>query len=490
MGGRDANPEWDKIPRAELEKLDSVLEDEDREFRFVKWLDGGYSGSPVALIRDTVSGKSSVERILKFCSRGNPEAQGIDRAYELAPDEFKERHLVRVNRQFPLNDWCGVLMEIAGGDLSFPSLAEYEDDDKLAEICANLIGSVLREWNSGERELSEDLRVGKFLRRVVGENKMKPDGAIFRFADRAGIALSEDWIQRAGWDRWLRNPLVMLSDDYGQEISAIVGIGHGDLSIFNVLIPETSDPQVFGYWMIDYGTSGASHPLTRDPMYLLLSLATRWLRDYTASSDLRRSLISLLAMESGNVAPIRIAPYKKVYSEVIKAGYEWAAQKHRGHYWRSQSQLSMIGCALTFIGRKIDSLEISETDDWLFDLAAVAATEYCKVNEKRATPPRPPMQALPAPNGSVPRLIEELGRVTFGGGHWTQLELGTRDLRALLMENYEINTSLAASIYGLIAELRSILEGAISPLASQPQISVASRRAEEIRERLVTLLRS
>lgn len=121
MGARNESPEWDKIPHAELEKLDSMLHDEPREFHIVKWLDGGYSGSPVALIRDRVNGRSSVERILKFCSRGYSEAQGIDRAYELAPNEFKKQHLVKVKRRFPLNEWCGVLMEIAGGDLSCPS---------------------------------------------------------------------------------------------------------------------------------------------------------------------------------------------------------------------------------------------------------------------------------------------------------------------------------------------------------------------------------
>lgn len=288
----------------------------------------------------------------------------------------------------------------------------------------------------------------------------------------------------------------MLSDSFGPEINTIVGMGHGDLSIFNVLIPGFPDFQPAAYWLIDYGTSSSSDPLTRDPMYLMLSLATRWLQDITASSDLRRALIRVLAMSSDDVKPISIAPYQKVFSEVFKAGYEWAKQKDRGHYWRPQSQLSVIGCALAFIGRKIGSLEISETDDWLFDLAAVAATEYSKAHEKGSTPPkvppppRSPIQTSSATNGSVHELIEELGSVAFSQGHWTQLELGTRDLRTLLTENYEINSGLAASISGLIAELRRVLENAISPLASPAQISVACRGAETLRERLITLLES
>jgi hypothetical protein len=231
-------------------------------------------------------------------------------------------------------------------------------------------------------------------------------------------------------------------------------------------------------------------------MYLLLSLATRWLQDITASSDLRRSLIKVLAKSPDDVKPISIAPYQKVCSEIIRTGYDWATAKGRGHYWRPQCQLSIIGCALAFIGRQIGSLDISETDNWLFDLAAVAATEYCNVHGRGATPlhgpppPGPPESDPPTPSGSVPGLVEELGSVTFSQEHWTQLELGTRDLRALLMESYEINSDLAASIYGLTAELRRVLDGAISPLASPIQLAAACRRAEDLRERLITLLRS
>jgi hypothetical protein len=91
--------------------------------------------------------------------------------------------------------------------------------------------------------------------------------------------------------------------------------------------------------------------------------------------------------------------------------------------------------------------------------------------------------------GSVTELIEELASATFSQEHWTQLELGTRDLRTLLGNSNEIDSDLAVSIHGYIAELRRILEEATSPLATPRQISIACYRAEDLRRRILTLLR-
>jgi hypothetical protein len=317
------------------------------------------------------------------------------------------------------------------------------------------------------------------------------------FASRADIDWNEKWIRRPGWEgEWLRNPLSILSADFGPELSAIVGIGHGDLSVFNVLLPGFPDFQPAAYWLIDYGSSNPSHPLTRDPMYLLLSLATRWLQDIAPSSGMRRSLIKLLAMRPDDIKPITIAFYQKVCAEIIRTGHDWAAGKGRGHHWRSQSQLSIIGCALAFIGRKIDLLEVSDSDHWLFDLAAVAATEYCRTHERGPTPPHgppppcPPEPDIPGPRRSVYELAEELESVTFSREHWTQLELGTRDLRSMLMENYAIDSNFAVSITGLIAELSRVLDDAIGQLMPPIQLALACRRADDLRERLLTLLQS
>lgn len=497
----EESPEWDKIPQAELDVLNSRLSRESRNIRFVRWLDGGYSGSPVAHVRDTVSGHSSTERILKFCGTGYSEVQGIEAAYERAPREFKKLHLVEPKRSFPLHDWHCILMEIAGSDLSLPALQTYEIDERLPDICAILIKSLLNDWNAGDRDFGDVTNTGKFLRQVVGPHKLEAGGSLSDFASRSGLDWNAQWISRPGWDERLRNPLAMLSEDYGSQMVAVVGNGHGDLSVFNVLIPGIPDLEIAGYWLIDYGSSGPKLALTRDPIYLLLSLATRWLKETKIPSMTSRSIIKLLAFDRERVKPANIVLYEKVFTEVIRTGYEWANLKKLGYHWIPQSRLSIIGCALAFIERRIDTLDVAETNDWLFDLAAVAATEYWKAYENKSVPPSPDpwlrdLTPMPAATGAptegrpVNELVEALDGATFGREHWTQLELGTRDLRVALSETYAVDSASRVAIAGLIGELQRVLKGAVSPLAQPGQLSVASRRAEELRERLITLLRS
>jgi hypothetical protein len=90
----------------------------------------------------------------------------------------------------------------------------------------------------------------------------------------------------------------------------------------------------------------------------------------------------------------------------------------------------------------------------------------------------------------VAELTAALEGATFSGGHWTHLELGTRDLRAALGQAYEVKPDSAVLIAGLVAELHRVLDGAATSLASQDTLTRACRRAEDIRERLLTLLRS
>jgi hypothetical protein len=506
MTTRNDNVEWSKIPSSELARLDETLDHEKRKIKFLKWLDGGYSGSPVALVEDSPSGRRSMERILKFCSHGQTEAQGIAAAYENAPREFKSLHLVEMKRSFPLDDWWAMIMEIAGGNLSSMSLADYATDESLADICSRLVRSLLFEWNAGEREVSEELTVGCFLQRVIGAHKMQPGGSLHEFASRSNIQWDDPWIRRDGWDDWLRNPLTMLPSESDVKLSAIVGVGHGDLSAFNVLIPGLPNIDPLAYWLIDYGTSTPSQPLTRDPMYLLLSLATQWLQQINISGEASRSLVKLLAFAEDSVKSIYIAPFQRVRNEILRAGQEWANSQSRGHHWTQQSQLSVVGCALTFIGRQIGPLLTADTDSWLFDLACVAATEYSRAHERNSSvplPPPPPSAPTPTPtsslassiigeptgNGSIDVLVQVLCNSVFGDASWVQLELGTRDLRPLLSSTYEITFESAARIEGLIGELRRTIDSAINPLASQRQLSIACRRSEDLREHLLALLR-
>ncbi len=51
MGSRCDSPAWRKLPQEELAAFDRRLEPEPFNIKHLLWLSGGFSGSPVALIR-------------------------------------------------------------------------------------------------------------------------------------------------------------------------------------------------------------------------------------------------------------------------------------------------------------------------------------------------------------------------------------------------------------------------------------------------------
>ena len=68
MGSRCDSPEWRRIvPEVELEAFDSCLDNEPIKIKHLLWFTGGFSGSPVALIRVVRKGEAPAEEILKFC---------------------------------------------------------------------------------------------------------------------------------------------------------------------------------------------------------------------------------------------------------------------------------------------------------------------------------------------------------------------------------------------------------------------------------------
>lgn len=379
MGSRCASPAWNDIPADELAAFDSLLRREERSITHLGWLSGGFSGSPVALVRDQLADKPSREAIIKFCARGGDEAQMIAAAYEAAPDRFRTAHMVKPGRQMPLYKWTAVFMEIAGGDLSsYKAVAKYTTNANLTEICTTVITSLLKDWNADLKDRNKDLEIKEFLQQVIGKDKLDRNSKLSAFTERVGIDWKREWIQRDGWPDWLVNPLALLSYSENAILHAVVGFGHGDLSVHNVLLATYPHLNAVDFQLIDYGGFGYRYPLTRDPMYLLISLATQWLRGIKLPSDGSRILIEQLARHQVDTGHMGLSGYRQVINGIFRAGHTWAVSQQIGRHWLPQSLLSLIGCALTFIGRAVPGLDSGAMDDWLFDLAAVIATEYAK----------------------------------------------------------------------------------------------------------------
>ena len=384
------SPAWQqKIPPVELDAFDRRLHDEPMDIEHQEWLTGGFSGSPVALIRVEQRGAAPAEAILKFCTKGEKEAGRISTAYRSAPRAFSKAHMVKPLQTFPLYKWSAVLMKVAGGDLSsYKPIAEFSDKQELASICEAVIESLLGEWNAGTIRRSFDIEVGEFLEKVIGKDQLTEASNITPFD---GQSRNEPWIRRAIQpDDWLLNPLTLIHNTAGTKIKAIIGFGHGDLSVHNARA-DLAETRPGHFLLIDYGSFGHEYPLARDPMYLLVSLATQWLRDTRLPSSRSHALIRELARAGPPAPDLGLADYRKVIDTIFDTGRRWAAkQAAMGGRWPPQSFLALAGAALTFIGRDIPELEQAAVNDWLFDLAAVVAKE-------QLTSYAPTSGALPAP---------------------------------------------------------------------------------------------
>jgi hypothetical protein len=407
MGSRCRSPAWrQEIPPVELDAFDHRLQSEPMDIEHQGWLTGGFSGSPVALIRVEQTGRAPFEAILKFCKKGEDEVQRILSAHSSAPPAFSEAHMVKPLRNFRLREWWAVLMEVAGGDLSsYKPIAEFSDRNELVSICSVVIESLLGEWNAGTIRRNLDIEVGEFLEKVIGKNQVTKARNLTRFA---GQPRNEPWIRRPiKPDDWL-NPFTLIDNTAGTRINAIIGFGHGDLSVHNVLVPTWPELRAADFLLIDYGSFGHEYPLARDPMYLLVSLATQWLRDTRLPSSRSHALIREIARAGPPAPDLGLAGYRKVIETIFDTGRTWAAaQAAMGRHWMPQSFLALAGTALTFIGRDIPEVKPgAAANDWLFDLAAVVAKEY--LTSYAATSGALPAPARHAvPDGGLP--IDETG---------------------------------------------------------------------------------
>jgi hypothetical protein len=328
------------------------------------------------LVRVDHAGAPPAEEILKFCKTGDAEVQRIFSAHSNAPPAFSKAHMVKPYRAFRLQDWSAVLMEVAGGDMSsYKPIAEFSDKQELANICAAVIKSLLAEWNAGTIRRNRDIRADEFLEKIIGNDRLDAAGNLIRFP---GPSRNQLLIRRPVLpDGWLLNPLTLIDSTADTKINAIIGFGHGDLSVHNVLVPTWPKLRANGFLLIDYGSFGYEYPLARDPMYLLVSLATQWLSDTRLPSSRGHALIRELARAGPTVPDLGMADYRKVIDAIFDTGRTWAAtQAKMGGHWPAQSFLALVGTALTFIGRDIPGLQLDAANNWLFDLAAVVAEEH------------------------------------------------------------------------------------------------------------------
>jgi hypothetical protein len=430
MGKRCHKDDWNKIPADELAAFDQRLDREPMDIEHLGWVSGGFSGSPVALIRYVQTGAPPAEAILKFCRTGEAEAAGIFTAYRAAPKAFSKAHLVKPIQDFPLHEWSAVLMDVAGGDLSsYQPIAKFSGKKDLTKICEAVVRSILGEWNAGTIRRNRDMDVGEFFKQLLGEGRLAEASELMHLADSFQ---HQTYLKREIQpDDWLLNPLALIDSRVGTKINAVIGFGHGDLSVHNVLVPTWPKLKASDFLLIDYGSFGHEYPLARDPMYLLVSLATQWLRDTTVPSGRSGAMMRELARAGPQTPDLGLGDYRQVVDTIFETARAWAVKERTGRQWPEQSFLALVGAALTFVGRDIPGLERGAMNDWLFDLAAVVTQEHLKdYVPTGGEVPEPVRQAVPdgmplvrplhqpsptAPTGPAPADTTQAGPVPVAG---------------------------------------------------------------------------
>ncbi|MEV4296091.1 hypothetical protein [Microbispora rosea] len=500
MGRRDAHPGWSNALGDDLQAFDAYLASIERTVDFIRAFEGGLSGSPVLLVRDRIGDNLPRQRILKLC-RTDDEPDRIAVAYQAAPQGFRAAHMAAPEHTRKLDGCSLIFMDVAGNDLeNCRPLADLLHRPNLASVCRKIVFSLLKDWNSNSAEIERPYTVAEFLQILLGSSRLAAGGPLADFAARARIDMNAETVLRQGWARELRNPFILADPGTAAGKSlvpggALVGKGHGDLSVFNLLIPTYPRTEPKKYQIIDYGGYSSRRPVTWDSMYLLVSLATRWLSGMNPASDPAKGLLLSLADHRTDRERFGLREHHAVIKALFEAGHAWAQDKTYGDRWLPQCALSLCAAGLIFIGRRIPGLEGS-IDDWLFELAATAAQDFVEqtgipvgVTDLSSYRERRNSKRGVEDTDAV-ALLRHLEEAEFDCTDWLGLTRGVTGLRAFLREQRHlvIESPHAVRIRTLITALEEALEAADDPRLEPVAFERAVDRLKRIAGTLLTLL--
>ena len=383
--GELKNPRfWEALSSEALQALDRWCAVQPYDVDPIEWLDGGKSGSPVAVVARLKRGFND-QVAIKLVKYG--EVNNWQDAVSDCPDDFRRQHLVDISilgQPSPSDKRWGIaILGIAGGDLSkFRPLAELQPNRgrSFATICKRLVTSIVTDWNPRPLDNSpETLSRTECLEYIFDSNRITPQKPLWDWLESNSIEPHAPLIPRQACPgEQLPNPLVLAVNidqlDGGGQHGIHYGRAHGDLHSRNILV-DINRPQSRNYKLIDLGEYNSKAPLARDPMHLLLSIALDWLNSgVTPGSPLSRSLMSTIISPHTQTEP---KEYQEVSHAIHEAGREWAAIKGWGKQWTQQSLLFLVGAAMRYAARDIPEVnDPAATRGWFFDLAAVCARTY------------------------------------------------------------------------------------------------------------------
>jgi hypothetical protein len=311
------------------------------------------------------------------------------------------------------------------------------DAETFAEVCAEIVGSVLADWAAPRRV--RDLSVAEYLRLHLGD-RLTPGGALHHLA----AGLTGPSIEVPGEHAPLPNPFALAAGpgpDPDRRVPALVGKAHGDLHVENILVPVRPALSAAGYRLIDLSKYSSQAPLARDPVHLVLHLAARTLPELSLPE--RGALVEVLLDPSSRLGDLLPHWLRLLVVRVHAAAEAWAGSLV--DEWRAQRPLSVLACALMFVGRRSTP---DGSRDWFLRLAGRAGARY--------------LGTAPPPGLSRAGTVHRLGGPPRVPPMLTAPAGASRDWVARLCENVRALRPLAEH-RGLGARLLTLVTAATAP---------------------------
>ena len=523
MGRLVGSEGWEELGHDKLGALSELLEWQAYDIRLVRWLTGGRSGLPVALVER--SGSAFTDKVaIKFFDAPDKVSKWQE-ASRLCPEEFKA-HIAKSSEPLGNKTVCFLRLEIAGDDITrYRPLRDipHKTGQDLEKACRFIVNSILGEWNSEapNPNNARSVSAAEYFEGIFDLARIAPGNLLYQWLESSRFEPSATLIWRTiQTDEMLPNPLSLISWLNGlsaePRLQARYGRAHGDLHLGNILMPH-SPLQPAKYILIDLDNYSTDAPLARDPMYLLLSVAADWLREITPGSNTSHQLIDAIVKPPGDIPAL--TEYGKICRAVHEQAYLWGKVGGRGDDWTQQSMLSLAACSLRYASRELDgTADPNATRSWFYELAAVAVRRYLqetelwelyRSQERNVAPalsrpasgfklekkpeedcPKTETAVTPNPSDCDARqnLLNELRAVDFDSSDRHIICARTRRLRALLSEDRAAHLELGRRINELLSNLEQTLREICSPPTKHDEFYATRIAAERYISWIVDLI--
>ncbi|WP_219463142.1 hypothetical protein [Nonomuraea rhizosphaerae] len=417
----------DGLLNALATELDSWQAKTGTSIVFDAWLTPGESGALVAsVVLNQPDGPIPV--IMKVCPPGmaGKEPHLHQLALQQAPTEFRVNHLVEqpVPAISIKGGWKIMFQQPAGEFRRFRALSALRGRAVLPQVAAQIMSSILRDWNTPPWPKIERTTPLAFLSEHLG-TRLDKKGPVEALAQALHGASDRDsapaWIRSAlgitmpNIVVWLRDASQWATVTPGH-LLALKGRAHGDLHLDNVLLNMRPQADPASYRLIDLSFYGASEPLSRDPVHLMLSCM---LDDLSLMTDLQRRAVARFLVDPSEDAQerLQVQGVCDLANDIAEAGEGFAGGLNLRAPWQDMYALSIAGVALLFAMRdKIDT----PLRQWFYELSCAALGRFLETHE--VSPPEGEFEQLMLPGSAatpaldvveaVERLFEECGRWT------------------------------------------------------------------------------